>query len=385
MGEAEVIGTVGEAGMTGVVAAGEGLDVDGVTEPLLLDGLVGAAGVGVKVCGLDPEGVGLAGVDVPGVVGGELAGAGLAGTGVAGAEEPGVAGVGVAGMLLAGVGVAEVGVTGMGVAEVAAPEVGIAGDAPGVVGFVGVNIKAWGVPAGLPTGVAAGVLTGEGATVGAVDGEGVASGVAAGLRLGIAGGVPAKPGCRLIAPGVADLGELDGDGPRKIVPVVVDAGVLPGIGEVVGVGVAAGDSSGTGGRGISGVGTWLRCTTGDCGLAGVLCEGVTEEALLGDAAGDGLETDWPTGEGIDVGLGAAGEAGVMGEPMELGAAGEATTGLLVGVWETAGLTGTDGAATGVLSAGTPGHLQHRVKLHSPANKLANNSNIGIHNWSFRHH
>jgi len=99
------------------------------------------------------------------------------------------------------------------------------------------------------------VLTGEGATVGAVDGEGVASGVAAGLRLGIAGGVPAKPGCRLIAPGVADLGELDGDGPRKIVPVVVDAGVLPGIAEVVGVGVAAGDSSGTGGRGISGVGT----------------------------------------------------------------------------------------------------------------------------------
>jgi len=99
------------------------------------------------------------------------------------------------------------------------------------------------------------VLTGEGATVGAVDGEGVATGVAAGLRRGIAGGAPAKPGCRLIGPGVAGRGELDGDGPREIVPVAVDAGVLPGTGRVVGVGVAAGDSSGTGGRGISGVGT----------------------------------------------------------------------------------------------------------------------------------
>lgn len=99
------------------------------------------------------------------------------------------------------------------------------------------------------------MLTGKGATVGAVDREGVATGVTAGLRPGDAGGAPAKPGCRATGPGVADWGELDGDGPRKIVPVAVDAGVLPGTGRVVGVGVAAGDSSATGGRGISGVGT----------------------------------------------------------------------------------------------------------------------------------
>jgi len=138
VGEAEVIGVVpiGEAGVTGVAAAGEGLAVDGVTEPLLLDGIVGA-GVGVKVCGLDPEGVGLAGIGVPGVVSGEPAGAGLAGTGVTGAEEPGEAGVGVAGTLLAGVGVAGVGLAGVGVAGVGVA--GIAGDAPGVVVLVGVN------------------------------------------------------------------------------------------------------------------------------------------------------------------------------------------------------------------------------------------------------
>ena len=63
----------------------------------------------------------------------------------------------------------------------------------------------------------------------------------------------------------------------------------------------------------------------------MLCEGVTGEELLGDATGNGLETDWPTGEGLDVGLEAAGEAGVIGEPVELGAVGEATTGLLFGV------------------------------------------------------
>ncbi len=135
------------------------------------------------------------------------------------------------------------------------------------------------------------MLVGEGATVGAVDGEGVATGVAAGLRRGLAGKAPTKSGCRLIGPGLAKWGELDGDEPRENVPVVVDAGVLPGEGRVVGVGVAAGDSSGTGGRGICGVGTSLRCTTGDCGLAGVLCEGETGEELLGDATGNGLETD----------------------------------------------------------------------------------------------
>ena len=99
------------------------------------------------------------------------------------------------------------------------------------------------------------MLTGEGATVETVVGEGVASGVAAGLRRGLAGGAPAKPGCRLAGPGVAEWGELDGDEPREIVPVVVDTGVLPGTRGVLGLGVAAGDSSGTGGRGISGVGT----------------------------------------------------------------------------------------------------------------------------------
>ncbi len=100
------------------------------------------------------------------------------------------------------------------------------------------------------------MLVGEGATVGAVDGEGVATGVAAGLSRGLAGRAPAKPGCWLLTgPGLAEWGELDGDEPREIVPVVVDAGVLPGAGRVVGVGVAAGDSSGTGGRGISRVGT----------------------------------------------------------------------------------------------------------------------------------
>ena len=100
------------------------------------------------------------------------------------------------------------------------------------------------------------MVTGEGATVWAVDGEGVATGVAAGLSRGLAGRAPAKPGCWLLTgPGLAEWGELDGDEPREIVPVVVDAGVLPGAGRVVGVGVAAGDSSGSGGRGISRVGT----------------------------------------------------------------------------------------------------------------------------------
>ncbi len=95
-------------------------------------------------------------------------------------------------------------------------------------------------------------------------------------------------GCRLRGPGLADLGTGDGElpavGPLEMTPVEVDAGVLVGGGLVLtagklAAGVAAGDSSGTGGKGISGVGTSLKCATGDCRVAGEACR------MLGDACG----------------------------------------------------------------------------------------------------
>ena len=154
------------------------------------------------------------------------------------------------------------------------------------------------MPAGVPTGVATGVLTGDAVGVaGAVVGEGVAVGatVATGLGRGVAGGAPAEAGCRLTAPGLAGIctpvGELLAAGTCEIAPLEVDAGVLVGTGSVVGVRVAAGDSSGTGGRGMLRVETSLGCTTDDGELAGVLWGDIAAEGLLGVAAGDGLETD----------------------------------------------------------------------------------------------
>lgn len=76
-----------------------------------------------------------------------------------------------------------------------------------------------------------------------------------------------------------------------------------------------------------------------------------------------------------MGLEAAGENGVMGEAVELGTVGVATAGLLVR--ESAGLNSADGAAAGVLSAGMPGHLHHRLELCSSANELVKNQQ---QNW-----
>lgn len=150
----------------------------------------------------------------------------------------------------------------------------------------------------MPAGVTTGVLTGDAVGVaGTVVGEGLAVGarVATGLGRGVAGGAPAEAGCRLTAPGLAGtctaVGELLAAGTCEMVPLEVEVGVLVGVGSVVGVRVAAGDSSGTGGRGMLGVSTLLGCTIDDGELAGVLCGDVAAEGLLGVAVGEGLDTD----------------------------------------------------------------------------------------------
>ena len=132
---------------------------------------------------------------------------------------------------------------------------GLAGAAVGLGGdLMGVKVNVTGVDVSVLVGAATGELTGDVAVAigddpdctGGEEGEGLAS---VGLEVG-RGGVPAKPGLKLVL-GLRDLPGVALGGGRA--PGEVGTDVLTGVGLLP---VGAGDASGTGGKGTSGVGTF---------------------------------------------------------------------------------------------------------------------------------
>lgn len=152
-----------------------------------------------------------------------------------------------------------------------------------------------------------------------------------------------------------------------VAPPVLGVVVLTGAGVaawLLGCGVAAGESSGTGGRGMSGVGTLASWMLGDCVPGDGLCGVETGTGLLGVGVWLGLATGDGCGDGLL--MGAVGSDGgcLIGDA---GAAGEVPAGDEAGVAGTFGLTGIAGDP--VAGPGdTPGHLHETEAQHLMSQK-----------------
>ena len=151
-----------------------------------------------------------------------------------------------------------------------------------------------------------------------------------------------------------------------VAPLVLGVTVLTGASVAAGLlgsGVPAGDSSGTGGRGMSGVGTLASWMLGDCVLGGGLTGLVTGTELLGAEVWLGLGT----GEGCMDGL-LRGAIGIDGGCLvgDAGAAGEMPAGDVAGAAGSFGLTGVAGDPV-ARPGDTPGHL-HKSKAQHPVSQ-----------------